>query len=141
MEKNKSETIPMSEWNEKVLFDYLKEHIVPDIELEDYEFSRSDCHTKLSIIELKCRKVHYDTMIIEKQKYNDLREIAKIRNKKAIYINSTPRGVYLWDITNLNMKWYNQDIRHTTEFEDNTKISKEVGYLSILDAVKLKGEI
>jgi hypothetical protein len=139
MNKYSPETIPMSKWNEKVLFDYLKENIVPDIEWQDYVFSRSDCHTKLSIIELKCRKIHYDNMMIEKQKYNDLREIARIRNKKAIYINSTPRGVYLWDITNLDLKWYNQEIRHTTEFEDNTKVSKEVGYLSILDARKLKG--
>lgn len=123
-------------WKEKDLFAYLKLHHYPDLHKVEDTYSRWDCISKDRVIELKCRRTHYPTMLIEKKKYDALQLEAKKLKHKAVYINSTPRGIYKWLLDdNLPIEWL---IEHkhpaTTSFGNRNIISKEVGYLDIKDA-------
>jgi hypothetical protein len=115
--------------NEKSLFDLISK-LIPDLETTE-EMSFYDCYSKKHDlhIELKCRKLHYDSLIIEKIKYDKLKEF------NSRYINSTPNGIYSFDIQKLEEPlWYERVLPSTTEFENNTKINKKVGYIKLVDA-------
>ena len=59
---------------EQELFDYLKLNVYPDLVMSTSPISRWDCYsaTKQHRIELKCRKTHYDELVIEKSKFTAL---------------------------------------------------------------------
>ena len=61
-----------SDWNEQDLFDYLKFNCYPDLVMSKKQMSRWDCYSpKYKYrIELKCRKTHYDSLMLEKTKYD-----------------------------------------------------------------------
>ena len=56
---------------ESDLFNYLKQHVYPDLVMSLNPISRWDCYSPLKQhrIELKCRKTHYDELVIEKSKF------------------------------------------------------------------------
>lgn len=77
----------------------------------DYEFSPVDGYDiwdcklymngKKILIEVKCRDTFYDTLFLEKIKYDDLMKYKKENDFDAIfYINDTPNGVYMSRIDN-----------------------------------------
>jgi hypothetical protein len=51
-----------------------------------------------AIFELKCRRTHYDDLMIEQTKWASLAEYAVLRDFRAFYISSTPLGIYCWQI-------------------------------------------
>jgi hypothetical protein len=54
------------------------------------------------------------------------------------YINSTPQGVYSFDLMDLpEPEWVTGWMPVTTEFTNRSKVEKLVGYLDIEEAVKL----
>jgi hypothetical protein len=54
------------------------------------------------------------------------------------YINSTPLGIYSFDLTEIDEpEWFVHQMPATTEFENSDKVEKVVGYLDIEEAVKL----
>jgi len=56
---------------------------------------------------------------------------------KAAYINSTPLGIYLWDITNRDIEW-NAVILPASSFGQTlTFTTKVVGYMPISAAIAL----
>jgi hypothetical protein len=117
---------------EKELFEVMKT-LVPDLEQTE-EFSYYDCYSKFygAYFELKCRTVHYDDLLIEKYKYDKLKKV------DAWYINSTPKGIYSFDIQNIEEpNWVEDFMPLTTAFENHTLIKKLVGYLHISLAKKL----
>jgi hypothetical protein len=119
--------------NEEILFRLIKTRI-PDLE-KTSQFSYRDGYSKKYdlTIELKCRYTHYDTLLIEKIKYDKL-----IKHNRVLYINSTPIGIFSFDLIKLPEPiWYNQDMPKQTEFEDTYDIKKLVGYLSIYQATDL----
>ena len=120
---------------ESELFDYLKE-IIPDLEKSKDQFSKWDCESKLlkSRIELKCRRTHYEDLLIEKIKHDALINTGK----NPIYINSTPKGIYLWDLSEHNIEWSKRELPRQTDFDKTEKIDKRVGYLKIKDAMILQ---
>ena len=82
-------------------------------------FSKSDCYdieTK-NRIELKCRATHYDKLIIEKPKYEYLIKESKKFGDVPIYINSTPKGIFLFELEDLKLKWFEKPLPKTTDFE------------------------
>lgn len=125
---------------EPELFDWLKEFYYPDLKMSDDPFSKYDCisEKRFSYIELKSRHTHYDDLLIEKIKYDALMQTANQRFLTPVYINSTPEGVWEFDLNFANnIKWESRQMPATTEFDNNDKIDKVVGYLHIKDGVKL----
>lgn len=121
--------------NEQKLFQLLKLNLFPDLQSTD-EYNPTDAfslHYSLTI-ELKCRYRHFDTLLIEKSKYEALIEKSNCR-----YINSTPLGIYSWDLHKIKTPtWFSHLMPASTQFETyNQHIMKTVGYLHINDAKNL----
>ena len=126
--------------NEEVLFYFLREGFYPDLEKAPGIYDAFDC---ISIraghyIELKCRHTHYPTLLIEEMKYRKLITQAAERDLIPYYINSTPQGVFSFDLMDVpEPVWFNHQMPATTEFDRVDKIEKLVGYLPIEEAVQL----
>ena len=125
---------------EQDLFDYLKSSLYPDLEKAPGIYDAFDCISLSAshYIELKCRYTHYDTLLIEEMKYRKLITQAAERDLIPFYINSTPKGVFSFDLMDVpEPEWVSHWMPATTEFSRSQKISKLVGYLSIEEAVQL----
>jgi hypothetical protein len=126
--------------NELILFDFLKFNLYPDLERAPGIYDAFDCTSQKAghFIELKCRQTHYSTLLIEQMKYRKLMEQAYHRELLPFYINSTPLGIYSFDLTDMDEpQWHTHQMPATTEFEDTDKVEKVVGYLPIEEAIKL----
>jgi hypothetical protein len=126
--------------NEELLFTFLREGYYPDLSKAPGIYDAFDC---ISIqaghyIELKCRATHYPTLLIEEMKYRKLITQAAERDLVPYYINSTPEGVYSFDLMDVaEPVWFNHQMPATTEFDRVEKVNKLVGYLPIEEAVQL----
>lgn len=122
------------------LFDLLKNGFIPDLQKSEDQFSRWDCvsHKFRYRIELKCRKTHYDTLMLERDKYFALILSYVETGYKPLYINSTPKGVYVFDLSELNPEW-TTDTRmpKTTDFDNNNRVEKTYTLLEIKNAKKI----
>jgi len=128
------------EMNELILFDFLKFNLYPDLERAPGIYDAFDCTSQKAghFIELKCRQTHYSTLLIEQMKYRKLMEQAYHRELLPFYINSTPLGIYSFDLIDMDEpQWHTHQMPATTEFEDTDKVEKVVGYLPIEEAIKL----
>lgn len=129
----------VGKWKEQDLFEYLQGK-QEDLALMENEYSRWDCVSKTGgyIAELKCRRKHYPTLLIEKKKYDALIAQANEIGYKAYYVNSTPKGIYQWDLTKVEIEW-KVEHKHpaTTSFGNRHRVAKEVGYLHIDDGLIL----
>ena len=125
---------------ESDLFDLLKNGFISDLKKSEDQFSRWDCvsHKFQYRIELKCRKTHYDTLMLERDKYFALILSYVETGYKPLYINSTPKGVYVFDLSELNPEW-TTDTRmpKTTDFENNNRVEKTYTMLEIKNAKKI----
>jgi hypothetical protein len=123
--------------NEDDLFQYIKTCYIPDLEKSKDRFCGYDCFSKKfrCIIELKCRRKHYDELLIEKHKYDKLLKY----NCKSFYINSTPSGVYLFNINEIKPNWTSEKkMPHKTDLHIfKKKIDKVYGLLKILESKKI----
>jgi hypothetical protein len=126
--------------NEELLFTFLREGLYPDLVKSEGIYDAYDCISRQAghYIELKCRATHYESLLIEEMKYRKLITQAAERDLVPYYINSTPLGIYSFDLMDLpEPVWYVQYLPATTEFEKIGKVDKLVGYLSIEEAVQL----
>ena len=126
--------------NELLLFDFLKLNLYPDLQRAPGIYDAFDCTSEKAghFIELKCRQSHYSTLLIEQMKYRKLITQAYSREMLPFYINSTPVGIYSFDLTEIDEpEWHVHQMPETTEFENVDKIEKIVGYLPIEEAIKL----
>ena len=121
---------------EQDLFNYLKENLYPDLVMSLSPISRWDCYSKKRQhrIELKCRKNHYEELVIEKGKFDAMIRKANENFDVPIYINSTPKGIYSWILFYVYPDWSYKDLPKTTDFNDNNMIPKEIAMLPICDA-------
>ena len=125
---------------EEELFNYLKESLYPDLVKSPGIFDSYDCTSAKAAhyIELKCRQTHYETLLIEEIKYRKLITQAAERDLIPFYINSTPLGIYSFDLMDLpEPEWVTGWMPVTSEFANRSKVEKSVGYLDIEEAVKL----
>jgi len=124
---------------EKDLFIYLRENKFTDLVESRNKMSIWDCYSpkEKSRIELKCRRVHYQTLLIEKKKYDSMIEKCKKYSDIPLYINSTPKGIYCFNLLLLDVKWEGKMLPQNTDFGGSKKIIKEVGFLNISDAYKI----
>lgn len=130
--------------NEQELFNWLKDNHYPDLERSESEFDGFDCQSNESklFIELKSRKTHYDELIIEKYKYDFLVIEAGKLSYTPCYVNSTPQGVYFFDLdsilkSELDMKWQDKWLPTTTEFANTNNRVKKIGLLDVKWGTKL----
>lgn len=123
------------------LFQFIKDNFIPDLIPSDNPTSRYDCYSSTfrSHIELKCRRKHYDELIIEKGKYDAMMNRCKTEGTIPIYVNSTPKGVWAFYLDGLAKKieWEHRDLPRQTDFSRRETISKEIGYLNIEDGKDL----
>jgi hypothetical protein len=122
------------------LFDYLKADLYPDLEKSIGIFDSFDCISKQAghYIELKCRATHYDTLLIEEMKYRKLITQSAERDLIPFYINSTPLGVFSFDLMDLAEPiWEVKYLPVTTQFGRSGKVDKLIGYLPVEEAVQL----
>lgn len=111
---------------EEELFDYLKNKYYPDLEKSKDPMCHYDCFSKKyrTVIELKCRRTHYDELMMEKWKYDKL----SVMNWKSIYINSTPEGVFAFKVKDIEPNWItDQRMPHMTDLHI-FRIEKEKTY-------------
>jgi hypothetical protein len=120
--------------SEEELFDQLTE-LIPDLKKAENEYSTFDCTSEIlnAYIELKCRHTHYNTLLIEKSKYDRLIDEARSKLMAPLYINSTPEGVWSFNLDKFDdLVWTDQDnLPATTEFDNKEKVTKAVSFLPI----------
>lgn len=130
----------MNNWKEKDLFDWLKENVYLDLVKSKNQMSRWDCYSPSAghRIELKCRKKHYDTLLLEKKKYDAMVNESNKHLDTPIYINSTPKGIYSFNLYFIKNDWEVNFLNPaTTQFANTNRIAKEVTYLKTTDAKRL----
>jgi hypothetical protein len=114
---------------------------MPDLEHSPNEFDGFDCATQQHgmFIELKSRNTHYDTLLLERKKYDFLTATATALGLRPYYINSTPDGVWRFSLDELtDLVWEEKWLPVTTEFLNKSKIMKEVTFLHTDTGVKIK---
>lgn len=129
--------------SELELFNILRNNLLPDLRRSDKQFSRFDCESESAKlhIELKCRRTHYDDLLIEKKKFDAIVERADQIGFAPCYINSTPQGIYIFNLHQVRVTWENRQMPATTDFSNAQLVEKAVGFLSIAQAVCLPGAV
>lgn len=121
--------------NEDHLYDLLKKNLLEDLSPSEEKTSRYDCYSiEHNIdIELKCRKKHYDELLIEKKKYDALALRAFKYGTSPVYINSTPQGVWAFRLLEIEEpSWEKRGMPKTSEFNQRQFVTKIVGYYNII---------
>jgi hypothetical protein len=125
---------------EAELFAYLQQEHYPDLVKSESPYDTFDCSSRMAqhYIELKCRRTHYDTLLIEQMKYRHLIEQSVRLQMWPFYINSTPEGIFSFDLSEIaEPEWHTHLMPATTDFENTEKKEKLVGYLDIKDGIQI----
>lgn len=125
---------------EAELFEFLKRSTYPDLVKARKQMSTWDCYSPSTRhrIELKCRRKHYDTLLIEKKKFDAVTRVCEDNLDIPIYICSTPSGVFLFNLFWISPEWeINRRNPATTQFANGARVEKEVAYLDIKDSTIL----
>lgn len=123
----------MHNYKEKDLFDWLSNNYYLSLVNSKNPISRWDCYDidTRHRIELKCRRKHYDTLILEKSKYDAMIKESEKNLDIPIYINSTPKGIYLFNLYEVEQNWFTKSLPATTEFKKRIWVKKEITELDI----------
>lgn len=125
----------LKDLTEVQLFSLLKQNEFEDlVHVTKDEFSAGDAFSIEHgvYLELKCRRSHYDTLMIEKLKYDRLKEEALGMGLVPMYVCSTPLGIWVFDLELLTIQWEDRDdLPATTEFANGERVVKTVGYLPL----------
>lgn len=92
---------------------------------------------ELYLIELKIRKTHYDKLLLEKKKYDNIIKIKEEKEKEGyfrkyriFYINFTPQGTYIFDLEQLkDIEWGTSYNKRNTAY-NGAYIQKETTMLN-----------
>ena len=96
---------------------------------------RVDGVTSNAFIELKCRRTHYDRLMIEKHKWDYLADIRARTASRTLYINATPKGIYEFDLGAINEpEWVLKVLPTKTDFAGSTKVEKAVGFIDVKES-------
>ena len=104
------------------------------------KFCRWDATSDKYLAELKCRRAHYNTQMIEYDKLDAVKEEADKTGKDFLYCVSTPQGVFVFNITKLcqssyNFNWEDKYLPSNTDFSGAYHKTKKVGYIDVNDCV------
>jgi hypothetical protein len=120
------------------LFEYLKGKL-PDLQLAKDQYSKYDCyslHHKMDI-ELKCRRTHYPDLLIERAKYSALMERSMAYATTPVYICSTPEGIWVFRLEDIEMNWFTKSLPKTTDFGQRQWVDKEIAMIDISQGKKI----
>ena len=123
---------------EQGLFDYIKGTYLEDLEKSEHTYEYLDATStgyRLAI-ELKCRHTHYDELILEKDKYESLMDRANDLGFTPFYINSTPQGIYAFNLRKITVTFTTKRLPSST-VDNGPVVDKKVALLHIDKAVKL----
>ena len=96
---------------------------------------RADGVTHDSYIEMKCRRTHYDRLLIEKKKWDYLADIRARTGSRTLYINATPKGIYQFDLGALaEPEWVLKVLPAKTDYANGHTLEKLCGFLDIQHA-------
>ena len=123
---------------EQGLFDYIKATYLEDLVKSEHEYEYIDATSNgyRLTFELKCRNTHYDELILEKDKYEALMDRADDLGFTPFYINSTPNGIYAFNLRKITVTFTTRRLPSNT-MENGPAIDKEIALLHIDKAVKL----
>jgi hypothetical protein len=126
-------------YKEEELYVFLRDNFITDLKKTKLTTSRHDCYsTEFNLdIELKCRRTHYDSLLIEKKKYDALMDRTKLLNTIPVYINSTPKGVWGFYLAEFSLKWETKSLPMQTDFNKRMWVDKEISYLKISEGINL----
>lgn len=118
---------------EPELFHKFKEAYLPKLKIavDSYSVFDAICHDAQVVVEFKCRRAHYNEMLIEWNKYSALLNRAADRAYRPIYVCSTPLGVWAWDLTHIDLSWFKKDLPRQTDFKAKEIVTKTISYLDI----------
>lgn len=120
---------------EAELIKLLKTKLIPDLQ-DTSEFNRKDGYSPSTdvIFEFKCRGRHYDTLLMDKPKYEAL-----MRSKRVRFVVSTPEGIWSWNLKKLkDLVWEQRELPGSTwYYRAYPNVLKTVTYLDIKDAKNL----
>jgi hypothetical protein len=131
----------MNNWSEVDLFNWLKENVYPDLVKAKNQMSRWDCYSPIKghRLELKCRKTHYNTLLLEKKKFDAMKQECEKHFDTPMYFNSTPEGIFSFNLNIIVPEWeINFKNPATTQFYNTNRVSKEVTYLEITKSKQWK---
>jgi hypothetical protein len=125
--------------SEQELFNYIKGWYLSDLEKSPDQYDNHDCTSSIYKlhIELKCRSKHYDELILERDKYYALTRKAKRLGMTPFYVNSTPEGIYAFNLNKTKVTWTVKKLPAKTEFDSEGQVDKTVALLPIAEAVRL----
>ena len=115
----------------------LSETIGREIYPVDYKYSRYDAYDlNNNIYEVKVREIYYNDTLIEFDKFAFNLMYAENFNKRFLYVVQMGDMGYVFDVSALynegyDFNWENKEMPKQTEFSQNSKIKKLVGYISI----------
>lgn len=98
---------------------------------------------KQYIVEAKVRKATYEAYYLEEDKYKNLLQVSAEFGMDILYINFTPSGTYVWNLSDMKkknqimpfqMRWMNEKTAEHTE----VKVRKSVTLLPVGNAVCYK---
>lgn len=116
------------------LFLWLKRHYYYDLRSSGGQYAFYDCYSLefRFYAELKVRSAHYESLIIERGKYDRILKLANANRTDAFYICSTPLGVWQFDIGVMGLDWVDMpDLPVTSHFENNERVTKRVALLPL----------
>lgn len=95
---------------------------------------------KSYLYEAKCRSKHYDQLMLEQKKYNNLMDLYKKDNYAGVfYLCSTPLGIYQLNMSKLtNIDWIEEEHWKSNVDRSQGKIKKTLTYVDISLFKKLK---
>ena len=108
---------------ENDLFNILKKYVWKDLEHTPNKFDSCDTtfSNKTGGCELKCRRKHYNTLRIEKEKYDHLMN----NYQRKYYCCSTPLNIFCFNLDKIKPVWETTLNPLSTEFENKEMVWKE----------------
>ena len=93
---------------------------------------------KKMFFEVKIRGAYYDTLLIEKQKFESMKKLIRdLDTDKIYYVNFTPKNTIVFDLLKIEadnkLVYLNHSHNKKTIAKEEGKVLKEVAYISIAD--------
>ena len=125
----------LEQLTEQSLYELLRDNMYEDlVRVSNDEYSVNDCWSQEHgvYIELKCRRTHYASLMLEKLKYDRLVDEANKIGMLPLYICSTPQGIYEFNLELIPIKWEEMcDLPATTEFANQERVTKTIAMLPL----------
>ena len=99
------------------------------------QFEHYDADNYQFMVEIKSRDYRYADWLIEKYKYEENMELARISSRMFVYVTEFDGNIYVWNMYDLawlgyEITWENgKSMPNTTEFADRGRRYKSVAYL------------